>query len=282
MTILVAGSAAHLDLVCRGDRVPGPSEFASLFPGPGADGRWQQGGAAMTIALAVCRTGGSAKLWHPVPRNGRGETDLDALLQEGVDLAPCPAYGGGPVRSVVVYTPDTRLGWSAPPADVPHVTQADMLVGIDLVIIAPVWGHWSDAILEMARGAGVPAALVGFAPPEALAHDWAFAVLDKDQATNVPRLNARELVVTDGARGATVTVDGTTTQLPPCPAEAVDATGAGDNFAAVYLARRLAGDTPSAAGEKAARWASRTIEAWGSRPPREHYADLLGDLTDHA
>lgn len=54
--------------------------------------------------------------------------------------------------------------------------------------------------------------------------------------------NARAQILTNGAAGVDVTIDGTTTHLPAVAATPVDVTGAGDALVAGTLQRLLAGD----------------------------------------
>ncbi|MDX2936665.1 adenosine kinase [Streptomyces ipomoeae] len=64
------------------------------------------------------------------------------------------------------------------------------------------------------------------------------------------RGRAREVVATDGARGAYHLVEGRLSHIPavPPPAPVVDSNGAGDAFAAGYLFGRLAGEPPHRCG----------------------------------
>ncbi len=64
------------------------------------------------------------------------------------------------------------------------------------------------------------------------------------------RLGIRELLLTHGARGATVVADGYVHEVPAFPLEG-DPTGAGDGFCVAYLAGRSAGLGPAAAGRRA-------------------------------
>jgi sugar/nucleoside kinase (ribokinase family) len=70
-------------------------------------------------------------------------------------------------------------------------------------------------------------------------------VLGDPAALGVP-----EVVVTYGSRGSAVIAGGTRTEVPAHPLRA-DPTGAGDGFAAVYLASRCDGHAPAAAARRA-------------------------------
>ena len=270
MCILVVGNAAHLDLLLRSDRRPGNSDFGLLMETPGREGRWSEGGAAMTIALAIVRAGGHAALWHALPDSGES-FGLDQLAAEGVDLEPAETYPGPPVRSVMIYGEGWRLGWSAPP--VVAAFRAERLEGraIREVVIAPVWGDWTEVALDWAEARLLPATLVGFADPRALARRWQRVIVDRDQAAELRGLEAAEWVVTEGPRGAEVTTNGTRLHVPAIPADVVDTTGAGDTFAGTYLGARSVGLAAAAAGALAAERAARVCETWGSRPPPDFF-----------
>jgi sugar/nucleoside kinase (ribokinase family) len=270
MCILVVGNAAHLDLLLRSDARPGNSGFGLLSATPGRDGEWSEGGASMTIALSIVRAGGRAALWHALPSRGEG-FGIEMLAAEGVDLGACETYDGGPVRSVMVYGDGWRLGWSAPP--VAAAFRPERLVGkaVAELIVAPVWGAWTEAALAWAGASGIPASLVGFSDRRALRHDWQRVIVDREQARELDGLRAAEWVVTDGARGASVASGGVTRQFPAAPAEVVDTTGAGDTFAGSYIGALAAGLDRDAAARLAAQRAARVCETWGSRPARAFF-----------
>ena len=77
--------------------------------------------------------------------------------------------------------------------------------------------------------------LVGSAEPDALAE-----------------LGVPEIVLTLGSRGSIVIVRGLAEHVPARPADgAADPTGAGDAFAAAYLAARADGHAPASAARRA-------------------------------
>jgi sugar/nucleoside kinase (ribokinase family) len=80
--------------------------------------------------------------------------------------------------------------------------------------------------------------------------------LSDEEAAFVGQVDVPELVVTHGVRGATV--NGTHIAADPVDA---DPTGAGDMFAASYLAARAAGAEPVEAGRSASALVSRLLAA---------------------
>ena len=84
-----------------------------------------------------------------------------------------------------------------------------------------------------------------------LAEAEAHALLGGVDPERLASLGVPEVVVTLGERGALVCVGGRTTDIPTRPVRGrVDPTGAGDAFAAAYLAARAAGHHPAAAARR--------------------------------
>jgi sugar/nucleoside kinase (ribokinase family) len=73
-------------------------------------------------------------------------------------------------------------------------------------------------------------------------------------------LGVREVLVTHGARGVTVYVRGRAEHVPAGRIGGADPTGAGDGFAAVYLASRLDGHAPAAAARRATAVVARLLQ----------------------
>jgi sugar/nucleoside kinase (ribokinase family) len=84
---------------------------------------------------------------------------------------------------------------------------------------------------------------------------------------------AHNVVVTAGAEGAVAAqrnADGIET-LPVPPVDVVDTTGAGDAFAAGYLAALMDGAQPAACLARGGRVAARAVGAVGAQPlPQRH------------
>jgi sugar/nucleoside kinase (ribokinase family) len=84
-----------------------------------------------------------------------------------------------------------------------------------------------------------------------LAEDEARIVLRDLGEQSLRRLGVPEILVTLGSRGSIVYADGRVERVP-ARRVAADATGAGDGFAAAYLAGRASGYAPGAAARRAA------------------------------
>jgi sugar/nucleoside kinase (ribokinase family) len=97
-----------------------------------------------------------------------------------------------------------------------------------------------------------PLALDAEFDPDVLGHIAVLKLNDEEAEVigDPARLGVRELLLTHGARGATVVADGRVHEVPAFPLEG-DPTGAGDGFCVSYLAGRSAGLAPAAAARRA-------------------------------
>ena len=86
-----------------------------------------------------------------------------------------------------------------------------------------------------------------------------------EAARKLSALGPREVVITQGDRGALIVAAGAIHQIAAVPAKReVDSTGCGDTFLAAYVALRLDSADPAAAGKFAAAAAARKLEAAGA------------------
>ena len=84
-----------------------------------------------------------------------------------------------------------------------------------------------------------------------LAEEEAVALVERTDASSLGSLGVPEILVTRGARGATVLADGAVVDVPARPVATADPTGAGDVLAVAYLASRSAGSPPASAARRA-------------------------------
>jgi 2-dehydro-3-deoxygluconokinase len=92
----------------------------------------------------------------------------------------------------------------------------------------------------------------------------------EDTIARYRTLGAGDVVVKDGAKGATLAIGAETFHIPVHPAtEVVDTTSAGDSFNGGYLIRLAAGDDPRTAASFAARLASAVIAHPGALITRQ-------------
>jgi len=264
MTVLVAGNAAHFDLILQAARRPGASEVVPLTAGPGTRGTWLPGGAARTIALAIRAQGLDVRLWYPHPIQAEDTRDLEQLRLAGVDIAMLPATATDTGRCVMVYAPEGRLAWSTPPAPVVPGKLDALFAGVTHLVIAPAWGEWAQQLIAEAELRQVTCSLIGEVAAGMPGRRWHTVIVDEVQSDSSHALSAATLVVTRGAAGARVLEAGRTYEIAAGKTSVVDTTGAGDTFGGTFLARRLRGDAVESAGAAAAAAAARTCEGWGA------------------
>jgi sugar/nucleoside kinase (ribokinase family) len=99
---------------------------------------------------------------------------------------------------------------------------------------------------------------------------------DFNEAVEAVKQMCETIVLTRGAKGATIIHKGTPHHIPPAKAEKlVDTTGAGDAFAAGTLYGLSQGMDPAASGRLGAAAAAKTIAHMGARSPQSRFSDLL-------
>jgi len=251
-----------------------------LEPGTDGAGAFRPGGVVFHAGLALAALGARTRIVTRL--RPEDETALLAPLRAGgVGALALPSretttyandYSSTPTRHDLRATSD-----SIGPDDVPaawreaDVVQLGPLHPRDVLpetaaALRGLKGLDVQGLVRVAGGGGRlerSAALERFLPHvdvlQASEQELA-AALDGDGAgTFVARHGVRELIVTRGARGATLVTPDGTIDVPPEPAPGTGAVGAGDVFLAAYLVHRARGATPAAAAGAAARVAARKV-----------------------
>jgi sugar/nucleoside kinase (ribokinase family) len=238
------------------------------------------GGQAANVAVRLARIGGrsSVRLVAPMADDLASRLLREALAADGVRLAAVPAARSSAVAIIVDATGERTM--LSDRQSLPAAAAAAALAGAD-------WVHCSGYALlddetgdELAAVLGARPASVtlsvggGSVPPEPrrvarftarlraaapqlclLSRDEAAAMLGRSTPPPARRAAAMlagladVVVVTDGARGSAATFDGRTFIAPLGVAvgRVVDATGAGDGYAAAMVARLARGSWPPSA-----------------------------------
>lgn len=248
--IAVVGSL-NRDIVVRVDRLPAPGETVT-----GTTVSQHRGGKGANQAVAAARLGCEVSLIGKVGADSDGTGYLRALVQEGVDVegvhvdidAPTgQAYimvdAAGENSIAVVPGANGCLGAEdiarmSAVMDRAGVVLAQLEVPLDAVKAAARLSE-GTFVLNPAPAQPLGRALLSLVDVLVL-NTTELAVLaaanEAPSTTEVVdqarRLEVQTLVVTMGADGAVVVVDGDATEIPSPSVEVVDTTGAGDAFCA--------------------------------------------------
>ncbi|GIJ52854.1 ribokinase [Virgisporangium aurantiacum] len=163
------------------------------------------------------------------------------------------------VSGYTLFDPATR---PAGIAALGAAAAAGATASVDAASAAPLRAVGGSAFLEWTRAAHVlfanvdeARALLGVPPPA-----------PDPGARHLAATFGGEVVLKHGAAGAVWSDGADVIAVPAAPAEAVDPTGAGDAFAAGYLAARLAGARPAEALQAGAKHGARAVSRVGARP----------------
>jgi ribokinase len=301
--VVVVGGA-NMDYLVRAPRLPRPGETVGgdLF-------QEAPGGKGMNQAVAAARLGARTALVARLGADDRAAAILERLRAEGVDdrfVGRDPALPTGTAliavdargEKQIVFAPGAngQLSPEAVEAAAPLLSAtAVLLLQLEIPLASVV------AAARLARQAGARVVLDPAPPtslPEAL-----FPLLDvirpnsseAEALTGVPvrdRESAREAAARLLARGVGAVAvqaggDGNLLVwpegerwLPRIPVEAVDATGAGDAFAAAFAVSLARGCTLAEAGafaSAAAALATTKVGAQAGLPRRDEVERLLRD-----
>jgi ribokinase len=270
--VAVFGTAAA-DVVVRVPRLPRTGDHLSA-----TSLGWRLGGGSANLACALAAFGHRVELVGPFGNDEMANALLAAIDRNGVRTGRSFRVAAPTPRALILLEPSgerTILGLDQefatevyPLSDAPHVdtadgvyvesyvrfptTIADRLPVALLVVTPPVPGarHWPADILVGSERQYPP--------------DWNEAPFESARAIAGPRL--RWVVVTRGVRGADAYGPHDTIHVAARPARQLDATGAGDAFAAGLMSALLTGCDMGAAMEAAARTGAAAVEVLRSVP----------------
>ncbi len=276
--------------------------------GPGVE---VSGGAAANTAAGVASLGGRAAFAGRVRDDQLGEVFTHDIRAAGVDFPLPPARAGAPTgRCLVVVTPDAERTMSTFLGAAVELTPDDLPAGlVEGAAVTFVEGFLWDppsaratvrVAIDRARAAG---RTVAFSLSDAhlvKRHRPAFSALLEAGEVDVLFANEREAqalfgpgdldgivraaaercrvaVVTCSAAGSVVACGGEVHEVRAAPTTVVDATGAGDLYAAGFLVGLVRGMPLPVCGELGALAAAEVLSHLGARPAR-NLAELAGPL----
>ncbi len=255
---LVIGHVTHDVLPGGGHTVGGTAAYAAFTAAAlGLDvGLLTSAGPELDLAIfrgvatVVCHAATSTTTFRNVYHNGQREQFVsDRALPLAPALLP-ESWRQVPVVHVGPVIGECDAAWVtsfAGRAFVGVTPQGWMRGADDNGRVHPA--AWSNA------SAILPAASAVVLSIEDLAGDW--------DAARVMARRTRVLVVTCGADGGTLFVEGEVNVFPAWPIAELDATGAGDIFATAFFTSMASGAKPIAAAHFAACLASRSVARRG-------------------
>lgn len=223
------------------------------------------GGQGSNVAVRLARRGVPVELVCALGDDPGGRLLREALAVEGVRVRAVPAHATGAVVVLVDAAGErSMLSQRVPFARlVAEAAAADWLVVSGYLLLEP---GATAAVTDLRAGA-LRRMLVGCAVPEASLEAWQAAaealepdivILNRDEADRLPSLAADRRVVT-ATEGASAVLGGLRVAVStPAGTRAIDTSGAGDAFAAAFLAELRDGWPPDEAALR------RALEAGAS------------------
>ena len=271
--VVVFGTVAA-DIVLRVPLLPRPGDHIGAEPLG-----WRIGGSSANLAVALAADGHEVHLASIVGNDDLAEHLLDELAGRGVSTELCVRVDGRSPRALILLDPEgerTIIGLdrgsatdALPAQELPGDAQGECVV---------VESYRRYPALRTARDSS---ALVVATLPPPDESEWPADVLIGSE-NQVPdswsedpfsagRVVAGErlkwVVVTRGERGADAFGEDGVIHAGARPARQIDATGAGDAFAAGVITTLLAGGTMAAAMQIGAARGAAAVEALQSVPP---------------
>ena len=245
------------------------------------------GGPAATAAAAFADLGGRGGLIAPVGWDENGETvgrDLSAL---GLAPLSLPVLDGPTAFSVILVEPGGKRCivhyGGCVQGLVPDLLTPELLAGADVVHLAGMTGPQAVALARRCRevrpeaqlsvdggnldgpSLEVLAGLSDLLVPDDKTVQKSLGLDPEAACRRFARLGVRLAAVTCGDQGSVALWDGALHRIAACPVEALDTTGAGDNFHGALLYALCRGDGPEAALRLASAYAALTCTALGGR-----------------
>lgn len=252
MSRVVCAGHVNWDVTLRVDHLPEPDAEARI-----RSQSQSGGGSAANVAVGLVGLDVDATLVGSVGDDEYGLLARRALERRGVDLALTVVEDGQTAVKYLVVDPAGEVAVLGTEGDNEAIGPADvdpaLLDGADHLHLTSQRPATAARLAELAAERGIP---TSFDPGRRFAErDYGAVVaradvlfLNEREAANFDRNLDDRLVVTKyGAAGSVVETPDALYRHPGFDAESVDSTGAGDAFAAGFLASRLRDDPPERA-----------------------------------
>jgi ribokinase len=302
LDIAVVGGA-NMDYLARGPRLPTPGDTVQ-----GSEFQEAPGGKGANQAIAAARLGARVAFVARVGQDAPGDAVCERLAAEGVDARYVARDRDSPTGVAVIHVDargekqiltapgaNRRLGVSDVQLAAPAIRSARVVL---MQLEPPV--ATVTAAAELGRSAGA-LVMLDPAPPAELPEEL-FGMLDvirpnageaealtgvevadqrtaRDAARRLLERGVGTAVVQAGSEGDLMVWGGGECWLPRIPVKSVDATGAGDAFAAAFAVMLAEGRALPEAGRFASGAAALTTTKLGAQaalPRREEVLALLG------
>jgi ribokinase len=271
--VVVCGTVAA-DVVLRVPVLPRPGDHLRAEPLG-----WRLGGSSANLACGLAAAGNHVELIGAVGTDPMAAALTAELERRGVRTHRLRRVDAPSPRALILLDPDgerTILGLDGgSAADRAGVDEAPEVVGADCVYVES-YERFSTTIAAAARDA----LLVATPPPDGRASWPADVLVGSERQYPAAWLEApfesagpaagsrlRWVVVTRGREGADAYGSAAALHVAARPAKQVDATGAGDAFAAGLISGLLAGYEIREAMELGAAQGAAAVEALQSVPP---------------
>ncbi|MEV4374023.1 PfkB family carbohydrate kinase [Nonomuraea sp. NPDC049637] len=246
------------DLALYVDRIPASGNFVQA-----TESVERPGGTGANVATALSHAGGCVHMVGYVGADAAGRNMTEALATAGVDVDYVQVLPGRTSSVVLLIEPDGERTIIGIHPDLLHT------VTIPVAAVAPgdvvYFAAWHDAFVPAAQAMAAAGALVTGVPPGTIPA-MKYLIGSKNDFTTIP--GRTTAIVTEGAEGVTVHAEGRSDHFPALPTDAVDATGAGDAFAAGLLWEIGKGQSLVDGVQLGLAWAAAAVQAKSSMPAR--------------
>lgn len=223
------------------------------------------GGTGANVAVALSRAGGRVHMVGYVADDAAGQNMTDALTSAGVDIEHVRTLPGRTSSVVLLIEPSGERSIVGIHPDLLHtvpIPVADIAAG-DIVYFAA----WHEAFAPTALALAAKGALVTSVPP-GVAPAMRYVIGSRPDFGVLPADTVA--IVTEGVKGVTVHSSGESSHYSAHPADAVDATGAGDAFAAGLLWEIGQGRSLDEGVRLGLGWAATAVQSKSSMPTSQH------------
>ncbi|TYB53438.1 hypothetical protein FXF51_49180 [Nonomuraea sp. PA05] len=244
------------DLAMYVDHLPHSGHFVQA-----SESAERPGGTGANVATALSQAGARVHMVGYVGADAAGQKMTATLTAAGVDIDHVQVLDGHTSSVVLLIEPNgerTILG-----------IHPDLLhdITIPTAAVAPgdivYFAAWRDVFAPAAQAMAAAGAVVTSVPPGTVPA-MRYLIGSRNEFTVIPEDSTA--IVTAGASGVTVHSAGGTDHFPAVPTDAVDATGAGDAFAAGLL-WAIGGERPLVEGvQLGLSWAAATVRVKSSVP----------------